>query len=90
MGFLENLKGTAFFSFTYLSELKYGEKDLEPMASKYLKVGHYRPARETPFQWRFAGGPMVSIYLPIRLNPRGGRQTGIPEYQVLRGLVEIK
>ena len=32
----------------------------------------------------------LSIYLPIHLNPRGGRQTGIPEYQVLRGLVEIK
>ena len=30
------------------------------------------------------------FYLPIRLNPRGGRQTGIPEYQVLRGLVENK
>ena len=30
------------------------------------------------------------FYLPIHLNPRGGRQTGIPEYQVLRGLVEIK
>ena len=32
----------------------------------------------------------LSIYLPIRLDPRGGRQTGIPEYQVLRGLVETK
>ena len=26
----------------------------------------------------------------LSINPRGGRQTGIPEYQVLRGLVEIK
>ena len=33
---------------------------------------------------------LSSIYLPLRLNPRGGRQTGIPEYQVLRGLVETK
>ena len=32
----------------------------------------------------------LSIYLPIRLNPRGGRQMGIPEYQVLRGSVETK
>ena len=32
----------------------------------------------------------LSIYLPIRLKPRGGRQTGIPEHQVLRGLVETK
>ena len=31
-----------------------------------------------------------SIYLPKRLNPQGGRQTGIPEYQLLRRLVETK
>ena len=24
-----------------------------------LKVGHHRPACETPFKWRFAGGPMM-------------------------------
>ena len=23
-----------------------------------LKAGHYRPASETPFKWRFAGRPM--------------------------------
>ena len=22
------------------------------------KMGHHRPASETPFKWRFAGGPM--------------------------------
>ena len=32
----------------------------------------------------------IYLYLPICLNPRGGRQTGIQEYQVLRGLVETK
>ena len=25
-----------------------------------LKVGHYRPASETPLKWRFAGGPMMA------------------------------
>ena len=25
-----------------------------------LKVGHHRPASETPFKWRFAGGPMMA------------------------------
>ena len=28
--------------------------------SKHLKAGHYRPISETPFEWRFAGGPMVT------------------------------
>ena len=50
MEFLENLKETAFFSFTFLSGLKYGEKNkLEPMASQHLKVGYYRLARERHF-----------------------------------------
>ena len=25
-----------------------------------LIAGHQRPASETPFKWRFAGGPMVA------------------------------
>ena len=25
-----------------------------------LLAGHQRPARETPFKWRFAGGPMMA------------------------------
>ena len=25
-----------------------------------LKTGHIRPASETPFKWRFAGGPMMA------------------------------
>ena len=25
-----------------------------------LLVGHQRPASETPFKWRFAGGPMMA------------------------------
>ena len=24
-----------------------------------LKAGHHRPPSETPFKWRFAGGPMM-------------------------------
>ena len=27
-----------------------------------LKSGHHRPASETPFKWRFAGGPMMTQY----------------------------
>ena len=25
-----------------------------------LKAGHHWPVSETPFEWRFAGGPMVA------------------------------
>ena len=25
-----------------------------------LKAGYHRPASETPFKWRFAGGPMMA------------------------------
>ena len=28
----------------------------------------------------------LSFFLPLRLNPRGGRQTGIPVYKVLKGV----
>ena len=28
--------------------------------SKYLKSDHHRPVRETPSEWRFAGGPIVA------------------------------
>ena len=27
---------------------------------KALKAGHHRPARETPFNWIFGGGPMMA------------------------------
>ena len=30
---------------------------------KHLKPGHHRPAMETPFKWRFSGGPMVALRL---------------------------
>ena len=37
-------------------------RDIErrELSSKRMKAGHYRPASETPFKWRFAGGPMVA------------------------------
>ena len=27
---------------------------------KHSMLGHYQHARETPFKWRFAGGPMMA------------------------------
>ena len=29
-----------------------------------VKAGHYRPASETPFKWRFTGGPIVARDYP--------------------------
>ena len=30
-----------------------------------ILLGHHRPARETPFKWRFAGGPMMAHFLVV-------------------------
>ena len=32
------------------------------LPSQHSMVGHYRHASETPFQWRFAGGPTMSHF----------------------------
>ena len=39
--------------------LRYSHKDSFNVR-EHLMLGHHRPARETPFQWRFAGGPMMA------------------------------
>ena len=36
-----------------------------------LKVGHHRPASETPFKWRFAGGPMMAQHWMLAWFFRG-------------------
>ena len=38
-------------------KLFYFERNI---SSRQAVSGHYRPARETPFEWRFASGPMVA------------------------------
>ena len=32
------------------------------LPSQQTVTGHYRPASETPFKWRFAGGPIVARF----------------------------
>ena len=32
-------------------------------------LGQHRPASETPFKWRFAGGLMMPAYSGIKLDP---------------------
>ena len=34
-------------------------------------MGHHLPASETPFKWRFAGGPMVAKWLGRFVNFQG-------------------
>ena len=30
------------------------------LSSQHSMLGHHRPASETPFKWRFAGGPTIA------------------------------
>ena len=36
-------------------------------SSQHLMLGHHRPASETPFKWRFAGGQIMARH-PISPN----------------------
>ena len=37
-------------------------KHAQNIRSKLIEAGHYRPASETPFKWRFTGGLIVARY----------------------------
>ena len=43
-----------FFSNTGPDPLK-----ITKLSSQHSMLGHHRHASETPFKWRFAGGPMM-------------------------------
>ena len=38
--------------------------------SQHPILGHYQPASETPFRWRFAGGPIVARFYVLSRNVR--------------------
>ena len=62
-----------FFSSVWLNYLPFWlEADrklsLRHNPSKHLKVGHHRPASETPFERRFAGVPMVAEHCMYALK----------------------
>ena len=46
--------------------------------SQHSTVGHYRPASKTPFQWRFAGRPIIALFgglwslAPLKKNNKVG------------------
>ena len=52
---LKNHKNIGFLSNTGLDPLK-----ITKLPRQHSMVGHHRHASETPFQWRFAGGPMMA------------------------------
>ena len=52
---LKNHKNIGFPSNIDLDPLK-----ITKLPSQHSMVGHYPHASKTPFQWRFAGGPMMA------------------------------
>ena len=52
---LENHKSIGFLSNTGPDPLK-----TTKLPGQHSVLGHHRPARETPFKWRFSGGPMMA------------------------------
>ena len=52
---LKNHKNIGFLSNIGPDPLK-----ITKLPSQHTTVGHYQPARETPFKWRFAGEPMMT------------------------------
>ena len=64
----ENHKNKGFYSITGLDLLK--------ITKPAFDVGHYQPASETPFQWRFAGRPIIACSWWF-LEPRSPRKNKI-------------
>ena len=53
---LENYKNIGFLSNTGPDPLK-----IIKLPIKHSMLGHHRAASETPFKWRFTGGPLMSL-----------------------------
>ena len=49
--------GAGFLSNTGPDRLK-----ITKLISQNSMLGHHRPASETPFKWRFTGGPMMARF----------------------------
>ena len=54
------------------------------LPSQQSVVGHHRPARETPFKWRFAGGSMVARFV------REKTQKNMPPLPKFSGYAQLK
>ena len=49
------------------------------LPSQHSTVGHYRPASETPFQWRFAGRSIITR-IWLSLEPRSPKKYILSEF----------
>ena len=54
---LKNHKFIRFLSNTGPDPLK-----ITKLPSQHSRVGHYQPTSETPFQWRFTGRPIITLF----------------------------
>ena len=54
----ENLKNIGVFFNNIGADLL----EIIMLPSQPSMLGHYRPTSETPFKWRFAGGPMMACF----------------------------
>ena len=61
---LENYKNIGFLSNIGPDPLK-----ITKLPNQYSMLGHLRPASETPFKWRFAGGPLMVANSGIWILP---------------------
>ena len=53
----ENHKAIGFLSNTGPDPM-----EVTKLPSQHSMLGHHRPATEAPFEWRFAGGPMIALF----------------------------
>ena len=74
---LKNHKNIGFLSNTGPDPLK-----ITKLHSQYSMLGHHRPANETPFKWRFAGGPVMVLskwYLDSLVNLKNNVKAEPPQ-----------
>ena len=51
---------TPLINIGFLSITGPGPMEITKLPSQHSMLGHQRHASETPFKWRFAGGPMMT------------------------------
>ena len=56
---LENHKNIGFLE-NFLSNTGPDPLKITKLPIQHSMFGHHRPASETPFKWRFAGGPLMA------------------------------
>ena len=75
---LKNHKNVGF-----LAKLVQILEKITKLPSQHSMLGYHRPASETPFKWRFAGGPMMALFKcyldPLSSHQKTNKQTKIKQ-----------